>query len=440
MTSPLPFSDWLPQPAQRLWNKHVGWRGAAQQAGTSGQPAVPSGVTPASVGIAYLTDKRVTPGEVFTPTQPRAGRRALVGRSAELERVLSALTDEAAHVVLYAERGRGKTSLTNLVVASLRNSGATIGRTVCHAESDFNQIMHGLVADLPASLLGAEAASDRATGAEGCAALLPGAEVRPADVASIPARLACRRVIFVVDEFDRVKDDATRTKLADTIKLLSDRSINLLFLVVGVSDTLDRIIGQHPSIQRNIVSVHLKLLEDAEIRTMLVRGGRTAGIVFTEAAGDVVVRVARGMPYMAQLMGLRITQETLRRGGDETSTADVRGAVSRLIEEDLAEAGARYAAMLGAAAGPLESAMHMILKAPQDKWGRYVGACLTHTMRAALLRSNIYEASSSLPGMLLPLDRPVIYVLLLQDALEGLQATQPGRVAAGREKDTVHGD
>lgn len=433
MTSTLPFSDWLPQPAQRLLGKHRGSR-------SNSTPASAINLS-ASGGDAATVGKRALPGEVFTPTQPRSGRRALVGRSAELERVLSALNDEAAHVVLYAERGRGKTSLTNLVVGSLRESGATIGRTVCHAESDFNQIMHGLVADLPASLLGAEAVAESGAGGGGCDAVLPAAEVLPADVAAIPGRLACRRVIFVVDEFDRVQDGATRTKLADTIKLLSDRNIRLLFLIVGVSDTLDRMIGQHPSIQRNIVSVHLKLLDDVEIRTMLVRGGQTAGLVFTEAAGDVVVSVARGMPYMAQLMGLRITQETLRRGGDETSAADVRSAIERLIEEDLAEAGARYAALIGGAAGPLEAALRIMVKAPQDKWGRCSGDGLTPTMRAALLRSKIYEASTSCPGMLLPLDRPLIYVLLLREALSDQDAAPPARaLSVERQKGSVHGD
>ena len=44
--------------------------------------------------------RTLSPGEVFTPTQPKVGRRHLVGREAELHRILQALREEHEHVVL----------------------------------------------------------------------------------------------------------------------------------------------------------------------------------------------------------------------------------------------------------------------------------------------------------------------------------------------------
>ena len=48
--------------------------------------------------------------------------------------------------------------------------------------------------------------------------------------------------MLVVDEFDSVLDAETRTRLADTIKLLSARGSKLSFMVVGVSDTWEQLL------------------------------------------------------------------------------------------------------------------------------------------------------------------------------------------------------
>src|SRR5229473_2109553 len=79
--------------------------------------------------------------------------RRLLGRAPELRRILQALQEDRAHVVLYSERGRGKTSLANLVVESLRRSGSIVARHTCEAGTSFDSLMRGLMHDLPPSLL-----------------------------------------------------------------------------------------------------------------------------------------------------------------------------------------------------------------------------------------------------------------------------------------------
>ncbi len=309
-----------------------------------------------------------SPNDVFTPTRPRAGRRTLVGRQAELARILEAVVEETAHVVLYSERGRGKTSLSNLAVEALRRRGAIVARCACEAESTFDTMIRALARDLPQSLLPAQPDDPES---EGCEGLLPRRGLRPADVAALPSQLDCPLVVFLVDEFDRVTDLETRTRLADTIKLLSDRGTRLFFMVVGVSDTLEQIIGQHPSIQRNIVPIHLPLLADDEIAGMLTRGGEQAGLSFPEPAVRLVVRVARGMPYMAQLLGLRISQAALRHGREQVQESDLLAAVQRLLDEASATVVSVYASLVGAGSEPgMPGVLQRLANADQDRWGR----------------------------------------------------------------------
>ncbi len=309
----------------------------------------------------------LSPGQVFTPTQPKPGSRQLTGRQSELQRIMQALTDDRAHVVLYSERGRGKTSLSNMVIESLRRAETIVARHTCEAGSDFDSIMRGLMRDLPGSLL----AGPVGTGVEGCEAALPDRPLRPGDVAALPARLACRGLVCLVDEFDRVEDTRTRTQLADAIKQLSDRDVPLLFLVVGVSENLDEILGQHPSIQRSVLGVHLPLFTDRDVAQLIAKGGRESGFAFLPPTVARIVVLSRGMPYMAQLLGLRLTQAAANRGETTVSEEDFDTAVARLVNDANPRILNMYASLTRRGTDmEVVSALRRIATAPQDAWGR----------------------------------------------------------------------
>ncbi len=421
-----------------------GWwrrrRAAAMAASAPGERIAP---------VMSARPSAASPNEVFTPTRPRAGRRTLVGREAELQRILDGILDDTAHVVLYSERGRGKTSLSNLTIEQLRRRGAIVARCACEAETTFDTMIRALARDLPRSLLaqgdiggaqgsGVQGGGSQGSDDQGCEAVLPPRAIRPADVAAIPAALSCDMAVFVIDEFDRVVDFETRTRLADTIKLLSDRGLRLYFMVVGVSDTLEQIIGQHPSIQRNIVGVHLPLLRDDEIADMLTKGGRQAGIVFNPQATGVVQGVARGMPYMAQLLGLRIAQSALRHAEDDdaqVTDADVLGAVQRLIDEASSMVLTTYSAL--GAEPHLGMVLLRLAGAEQDQWGRMavakaadgllVGGVrlgLPHWQR--LREAGVVVQPDGEAGPAQFRDRPLIYHVLLLAARTALRTRMAG--------------
>ena len=286
------------------------------------RPAVPNDVRPIV--------PKLTLADIFTPTRPRAGRKSLIGRRRELARIVEALTDERAHVVLYSERGRGKTSLSNSVIEILRSREIAVARTTCNAGSGFDDIMASLTRDLPTSLLSVPALER--TG-PGCEAALPAGRLGPSDVAALPSRLTCRNLVCVIDEFDRVEDASVRLMLADTIKQISDRGARLLFMVIGVSDSLDQLIGSHMSIRRNVVTVLLPLMPDNEMRQLVLEGAREARYEFSPPLVEAITVLSRGMPYIAQLLGLRVAQAALARGTDRANEVDLRRAAERLVDE-----------------------------------------------------------------------------------------------------------
>ena len=313
---------------------------------------------------------RAALAEAFTPTRPQPGQGSLVGRGAPLSRILSAVCEEHAHVVLYGERGRGKTSLANLVAEVAGEAGLLVARVSCSAETGFDAMLRGLARDLPRVLMqGLPVRGPE--GGEGCEAALPPGRIEPRDALAL-ARGGLGRLLLIVDEFDRVTEEATRTRLADTIKLASDTGAALSFMVVGVSDSLEQLLGRHPSIQRNVAGVPLPLLGPAEVEEIVARGARRAGLDFPPAVCAGIARLSRGVPYMAQLLGLRAGQAALDRHDRSVCVADLAQAVAQVVAGMDPRIGAQVDALCEGPDGPaMRALLRAIATGEQNEFGQF---------------------------------------------------------------------
>ncbi len=335
------------------------------RAGRQNTKAVGSGVEHSSPPAVPPT---VLLSDVFTPTRPKVGEQRLAGRSGELRKILSALLEERAHVVLYSERGRGKTSLSNSVIAGLRQHEVAVARYTCDAASSYEDIIRGLLRDLPASMLLVPPVTP---GSPGCSSALPEGAVQPFDVVSIPARVTCPFLVCVVDEFDRLRNAVVRTQFADTIKQMSDRAVPMLFMLVGVSDSLDQMLGEHQSIQRNLVALPLPLLTDEQVGELVTSGATEAGLEFAPGLAADIASLSRGMPYMAQLLALRVAQATAYRMSTRATEADLHSAAARLVDEVEPRVATLYKVLTSHGSDMAAvDALHLVATAEQDGFGR----------------------------------------------------------------------
>jgi hypothetical protein len=322
----------------------------------------------ADAGIVSLrAPQTILANEAFTPTQPRTGRGGLIGRQQEIETILQTLLEDKAHLVLYSERGRGKTSLSNVVVDRLKRKGLMVVRYQCEASTTFDSFMRGLLRRLPESLVISPVRSETL---EGCEACVPATPLRPDDVLTLLPRLRLNSLICVIDELDRIVDPETRTMLADTIKQLSDRTVPLLFLLIGVSDNLEQLLGQHPSIQRALVALPLPLLSDEEIGGIVEKGAKDAGLSFPAELVSAIVTIARGMPYLAHVLGLRVAQAAARRNTTIVKPVDFVSALERLVRQAPSDVLRHYDELTGNGRDEAAAwALRVIATCPQDPWG-----------------------------------------------------------------------
>lgn len=299
-----------------------------------------AGAAPNDVQRTRLALARRQLADIFTPTRPLSGRsldlqdglggEPFFGREAERKRIMRALTEDRAHVVIYGERGRGKTSLANFAMAKAQTNGFSIANYVCSTGSNFDAIMRGLFHDLLRRLAGPQPAG-RDIRAD-VAGLLPPNPLRPSDVLAAIGSLRRSRHIFVIDEFDRVEDEDTRTALADTIKQCSDRGAPISLMIIGVSDSAEQLLGSHPSIQRCVARISLPLLTRTDVE-QIVAHGEKAGLEFPSSARSCIAELARGVPYVAQLLSLRAGQAALDHGRTRVCGYDLIAAIKAAAVE-----------------------------------------------------------------------------------------------------------
>ncbi|WP_431271188.1 ATP-binding protein [Dankookia sp. P2] len=249
----------------------------------------------------------------FTPARPLAHCQKGVSRDLSTrsqasldesevgrERIARALIEDRSHIVVFGERGRGKTCLANLVATQVEAAEFFVVRHVCSGNSNFDEIMRGLLHEMADGL--ARRASADFNKLLDILGLAPSGSLQPSDVLAIFDNLHDHRILMLVDESDRVEDEATRTAVADTIKQLSDRDLPILFMIVGASDNPDALLGRNPSIQRCVMRMGLPLLTQAQVEHLVACGAAQAGLEFTASARTCIAELARGLPYMAQLL------------------------------------------------------------------------------------------------------------------------------------------
>ena len=142
----------------------------------------------------------------FTPSQPVADRRLFAGRDEVLKTIIRSIEDQRLHVVLYGERGIGKTSLMHVLTQAATEARYIVVYTSCGANSNFDDTFRAAATDIP--LLFHSGFSPTAAETEkgsSLADLLPTEPLSPRKFGDLCAKLTGTRVLIILDEFDRAE-------------------------------------------------------------------------------------------------------------------------------------------------------------------------------------------------------------------------------------------
>jgi Cdc6-like AAA superfamily ATPase len=270
----------------------------------------------------------------FTPSQPVADRRLFAGRDDVLKTIIRSIEDQRLHVVLYGERGIGKTSLMHILTQAATEARYIVVYTSCGANSNFDETFRAAAAEIPLLFhSGFSPTGSEAEKGSSLADLLPNEPLTPRKFGDLSARLTGTRVLIILDEFDRAESSAFRRDVAEVIKNLSDRLGRVQLVLAGVAADLTELVEHIPSIRRNIFALRVPKMSESEVLQIVANGEREADLKFDSQASAFVVEVARGSPYIANLICHHAGHAALDAGRSTVTPADVASAVDRTIQE-----------------------------------------------------------------------------------------------------------
>lgn len=273
-------------------------------------------------------------GMAFTPAAPVDAKALFAGRIGQLRQVVDAVNQKGQHAIVFGERGVGKTSLANIIESTLGGGSVFAPRVNCDGTDTYSSLWRKmfrqitLQRSLPGMGLGTTTTTTSGTVAE----QLPD-DIGPDDVVAILEALSSVLLILVIDEFDRISNARVRTAIADTIKTLSDHTIDATIVLVGVADSVDELIEEHQSIERALVQIRMPRMSTGELHEILDNGLRVLGMSMDPQAKQEIASLSKGLPHYAHLLGRHAARaaadaESLTIGMDH-----VRAATSNALDE-----------------------------------------------------------------------------------------------------------
>ncbi len=258
-------------------------------------------------------------GRVFSPGAPVDKYALFAGRREQVHDVINAVNMRSQHVVLYGERGVGKTSLANVLgeIFSDQEVGALNSGTVnCDRRDTFSTIWHKVLREITIS----DREDDNATLNQWLSQ-----DVSPEDVRYL-LDFVPNGPIIILDELDLIQDAETKALIADTIKTLADHSSPTTLVLVGVADSVDELIEYHESLARSLVQVRMPRMSRSELFEIIDKGAETLGMEIDKYASRTIAQRSEGLPHFTHLLCLYAFQRAVQDDRNKVTADDVNEA------------------------------------------------------------------------------------------------------------------
>lgn len=281
-----------------------------------------------------LARERIRLRNSFTPTQPVVDPRMFAGRRDLLESLIRAVEDQRSHVVIFGDRGAGKTSLLRMLSRAANEAKYIVVYFSCGATSDFSETFRAVATDIPLLYHSAISpiSSNPAVGTSLSDLLGPG-KITPRVFGDAAAKLVGTRVLVVLDEFDRADSPEFRRDVAELIKTLSDVSARVQLVIAGVAADLIDLMEHIPSIRRSLAAIRVPAMSDVEVTDLIGNGSKMSGVSFDARATELVVSAARGSPYITNLICHVAGMRALEKGRLRVTFDDVANALEDVIDD-----------------------------------------------------------------------------------------------------------
>ncbi len=258
-------------------------------------------------------------GQVFTPSAPIDNQALFAGRVNQLNRIIGAVSQRGQHAILFGERGVGKTSLANVLLKRLRGFQDQFRSVIvnCDTEDRFDQLWYKIFLEL-----------------ENTQTLdFEPHQINPEFIRVRLQRQITGSAIIIVDEMDRLNRDPYFTAfMADTIKTLSDHSVNVTIILVGVANAVEELIAEHLSIERALIQIQMPRMSPDELREIIRKGLELLSMTMDQTVIQAIVFLAQGLPNYVHLLSLYAVQAAIRENSSNVNVNHLSKAIKQACE------------------------------------------------------------------------------------------------------------
>lgn len=269
--------------------------------------------------------------QTFSPAAPLDETALFAGRRIQLQKVLDATVERGKHVVLFGERGVGKTSMSRLLSKLFPPTSRHIFSIRAQADpsDDFDSIWRKVFKDIWVAVQRDGAEIQRPLDQ-----LYPD-PIKPDDVRrEMEACFKSNEIpIIVIDEMDKIKDRNTMSLMANTVKFLSDYSVNVTLILVGVADDVNDLISEHQSISRCLEQIMMPRMSIEERKEILEKTLPRLNMRIEPDGLFKIVYLSRGLPSYVHALGQASALNAITSRSLLIKVADVDAAVGRVLEK-----------------------------------------------------------------------------------------------------------
>jgi Cdc6-like AAA superfamily ATPase len=251
------------------------------------------------------------------------------GRATEVRRIIEAVFSKSKHVVLFGEKGVGKTSLSNVFWKRFSKTlrSFIIARVQAGPHDTFSSLWGRALEEL------------HAAGVAGGKSAYVNFDIHhdswtPSQVRRELQKCGSNALpIIIIDEYSEVADADAKKLTANLIKEFYDFSVTTTAILVGVAENISELIEDHASIDRALVEIPLNRMSDGELKEIIQKRTNRTVMTFSGDAIWTIIVLSRGLPYFTHTLSKHAALHAIENRRIEVTNDDVEASMTKFIED-----------------------------------------------------------------------------------------------------------